>query len=300
MTSQSSIDSVPTVAVLLATHQPKSYIEEQIQSIQAQNGVKTKIYWGDHASSEESRAYVRRLLAGSDFVEYSIPHPGPAANFFYLLSKTTEKFIAFSDQDDIWLPEKLLSQVSSLQNSDDRPGLTHSNSQLLINGKIRTKKILCTDHTFNSLIFSNCCQGCTIMMNEKGRDAVLSSLPIDIVWHDWWIALVISLVGDIIFSEKSEVLYRLHSSNLVGIPNFFHRVVNFQKNPKGLMSYQCNEALSRFGLAYASENPDMKAILNLTSPSRYIRFRASIKDGRRRIILADEILRRFLWVLRRP
>lgn len=52
MTSQSSIDSVPTVAVLLATHQPKSYIEEQIQSIQAQNGVKTKIYWGDHASSD--------------------------------------------------------------------------------------------------------------------------------------------------------------------------------------------------------------------------------------------------------
>jgi glycosyltransferase involved in cell wall biosynthesis len=218
------VSELPEVAVLLATHNPTETIEEQINSIYAQNSVKVKIYWGDDRSTEESKDYIRKLLAGKNYVEIKDTGIGATKNFLHLLRFPTEEYIAFSDQDDIWLPKKLAQHVTLIKDSSDLPALSHSNSMVLKNGKTSKKKSVCQDHAFYQLSWQNCVQGCTILLNSKAQQ-LLNSMPQNFVLaHDWWAAQVISLYGKIFFNENVDLLYRIHSENKVGLPGDLKRI----------------------------------------------------------------------------
>jgi glycosyltransferase involved in cell wall biosynthesis len=234
---------LPVVAVLLATHNPTETIEEQLDSIFAQKSVKVKIYWGDDRSNEESKGYVRKLLAGKDYVEIKDTGIGATKNFLHLLRFPTEEYIAFSDQDDIWLPEKLIQHINLIKDSSDLPALSHSNSMVLKNGKTSKKKSVCQDHTFYQLSWQNCVQGCTILLNSKAQQ-LLNSMPQNYVLaHDWWAAQVISLYGKIFFNEKTDLLYRIHATNEVGLPGTLERVKKSLSRTSGTLSKQALEIL---------------------------------------------------------
>ena len=141
----------PLVAVLLATNNPSDYIEDQIESIRLQKNVRTIIYWGDYKSSTHTKEKVKKLLAGFEYREYEILESGPAANFFFLLEQSKEEYIAFADQDDVWLPNKLANQVQLLQKSSEIPSLAHSNSEVLLGDKRLSKLSHCKNHDFFSL-----------------------------------------------------------------------------------------------------------------------------------------------------
>ena len=291
---------IPLVAVLLATHKPTNFIEEQIESIKAQVGVNIRIYWGDYGSSVESKNFVRGLLGGLDFTEHAILEPGYASNFLELLSKTSEQYIAFSDQDDVWLPTKLQNQVVSLQEYHEQPSMTHSNPEILSGIERKVKASRCQNHDFSSLAFTNCSQGCTMMINSAARDKVLRSLPEGIVWHDWWIGLVISLTGKIYFSKEIEVLYRIHEGNAIGLPGWRKRIKEYIKRPPGQVSYQIEQAVLRFGSKNSIELREYSQIQDLCSEKFGIRLWANVIDTRRRAKFWEDKLRRVLWTLKRP
>ncbi len=292
--------SLPKVAVLLATHNPNEFIIEQINSILAQKDVKVKIYWGDFQSDAVTKNLVRTLLGKSDFVEIIIEEEGPAANFFTLLRAAEEDYIAFADQDDIWLPSKLINQVRILEVHAAIPSLVHSNSALLVGDEVKKKNRTCTNHDFDSLAFSNCCQGCTIMINSLAQDIVISELPPNIVWHDWWIAIVISLKGTIFFSNDTEILYRLHDTNLIGIPTFANKVRNNISRESGIVAYQINEAISRFETECRVSEKQLRHIRRIISKRVWTRLVAAVTDRRRRESIVEEALRRLLIVVRIP
>jgi rhamnosyltransferase len=299
MTSD-ALNTPPIVAVLLATNNPSNYVVEQIESIKKQEKVHVRLYWGDYASPQETKNLVRELLEGFDFREFDINLPGPAENFFFLLKQTDEKYIAFSDQDDIWLPSKLYNQVKLLELYDEKPVLVHSTSEILFQGERIKRNAKCQDHTISTLAVSNCCQGCTIMINKLAKDTVLSSLPSGLVWHDWWIGLVISLKGLIIYSDETEVLYRIHGSNTIGVPSFTKKLWNFLANDSSPVSYQITQALDRFGPSDSASDPIFMNIRSICSAKFSTRFFANMTDMRRRISIKEDILRRVSWTLRQP
>jgi len=293
-------EQFPTVAVLLATHNPSSYLAEQIESIRNQEKVTIRLYWGDYASPEVTKNQIRDLLKGIDFLEFDITMPGPAENFFFLMRQTDEKYLAFSDQDDIWLSRKLINQVKLLEPYDSEPALTHSTPEILKDKKKIKQKPRCFSHSFEFLAVSNCCQGCTIMINKKAKEIVLASLPPRIIWHDWWIGLVISLKGKILLSEEVEVLYRVHDSNTIGIPSFRRKITNFLNNQSSPITYQIIQSLNRFvGTSYA-ENPIFRKLVAICSAGFATRLIANLTDVRRRNSMGKDILRRVSWTLRKP
>ena len=139
-----------------------------------------------------------------------------------------------------------------------------------------------------------------MMINGPAREIILKSLPEKIIWHDWWIALVLSLVGKISFSEETFVLYRIHSNNAIGIPSILKRVNNLRRRPEGLLSYQIEEAIKLYATSSDSNIKDLLRIQRVTDPDRCVRFRVLVSDKRRRISLTDDVLRRIAWVLRQP
>ena len=104
------------IAILLATYNPGSYIEEQIASIASQTCKDFKIYWGDDGSDENQVFFIRKLLEPFNFEEFHFKRIGASRNFLELLKQSCEEYIAFCDQDDVWLPEKLEIQKRALEN----------------------------------------------------------------------------------------------------------------------------------------------------------------------------------------
>jgi rhamnosyltransferase len=291
---------IPLVAVLLATNEPTEYIKEQLQSIKLQENVRTVIYWGDYRSSTRAKENVRNLLKGFNYREYEILDSGPAANFFFLLKQSTEDYIAFADQDDVWLPNKLTNQVNLLQNTPEIPSLAHSNSEILVGRRRLSKKLRCKNHDFFSLAIANCCQGCTIMINHAARRKILSSLPAEVIWHDWWIGLVVSLTGHIYFGKKTEVLYRIHKSNTIGIPSRWKRIQNYLMRPSGLIAYQIEEAINRFDHGNSLHKEEYAQLREMTSIDWKRRLLSNIKILRTGSRQLDEVFLRIAWVIKRP
>jgi rhamnosyltransferase len=295
-----SNNQFPQVAVLLATHNPDVYIDQQIESIISQVGVKVTIYWGDYGSTEPRKEYVRQILSNCDFKEFVVDLPGPAANFFLLLEASQEEYVAFADQDDIWLPNKLIQQVNDLMGLNDTPGLSHSTSDVLLGGERVKRNSICRGHDFSSLAYSNCCQGCTVMINSAARASILQSLPENLVWHDWWVGLIVSLCGKILYTNETQVLYRIHSNNSIGLPNRVMKFKRFLNRPSGLVAYQVLEALRRFESLYPQNRGEMKNIADCVSKEWKKRFIANLKRPRHRTNLVDELLHRISWVVKQP
>jgi glycosyltransferase involved in cell wall biosynthesis len=295
---------LPEVAVLLATHNPTETIEEQINSIYAQNSVKVKIYWGDDRSTEESKNYIRKLLAGKNYVEIKDTGVGATKNFLHLLRFPTEEYIAFSDQDDIWLPEKLAQHVNLIKDSSDLPALSHSNSMVFKNGKTSKKKSVCQDHTFYQLSWQNCVQGCTILLNSKAQQ-LLNSMPQNYVLaHDWWAAQVISLYGKIFFNENIDLLYRIHSENEVGLPGTVARVKRSLSRPPNVQSRQALEILGHVSTLTALNIFEVSAMQGyweqISSGGRLLRLKIALNGKKARKSLLEETWRRLSLVFREP
>ncbi len=293
---------LPVVAVLLATHNPTETIEEQLDSIFAQKSVKVKIYWGDDRSTEESKEYVRKHLAGKEYVEIKDTGVGATKNFLHLLRFPTEEYIAFSDQDDIWLPEKLIQHINLIKDSSDLPALSHSNSMVLKNSKTYRKKSVCQDHTFYQLSWQNCVQGCTILLNSKAQQ-LLNSMPQNYVLaHDWWAAQVISLYGEIFFNEKTDLFYRIHTANEVGLPGTLERIKKSLSRTSGTFSKQALEILKYETAVDDSKVIEIKAMQShweqISSGSKLLRLKIALTGKKARKSIIEDIWRRITMVVK--
>ena len=87
-------------------------------------------------------------------------------------------------------------------------------------------------YTFEGLVVDNCAAGCTEMMNRQLWSR-LGSYDERIDLHDYWVSLFASVAGVIHHVPMALILYRQHSSNVIGakdetvpqkIKNFVHDV----------------------------------------------------------------------------
>jgi glycosyltransferase involved in cell wall biosynthesis len=292
----------PKVAVLLATHNPDFYLEEQVASIAFQIGVDVTIYWGDDHSPSDITERIRNTLGKTNYVEIKIETEGSAGNFLSLLREVKEEeFVAFADQDDIWLPNKLITHIEALRKFSNKPAVTHSNSVILKDGTFKSKKNICSSHTLKSLLVQNCCQGCTMVLNQKARRIVLDKTPSDVAWHDWWVAQLIAVYGKIIFVNGVDTLYRLHENNSIGYPSIFVRIMKIGRYKRGQLAKQGklleNELLKDNNL---NLDDTFKNWNKLCSPNRRTRIVACIVDHRRRKSLVEDFARRVLTIYRVP
>ncbi len=111
----------PRVVVLLATYNGVAHLAQQVDSILAQEGVEVRLVVSDDGSTEGTLEWLRDLVLSEPRVSTLpiVPPSGSAARNFYRLLRDAElregELIAFSDQDDIWLPHKLATQARLLE-----------------------------------------------------------------------------------------------------------------------------------------------------------------------------------------
>lgn len=114
--------ATPTrVLVLLATYNAGPWLDAQVDSVLAQQGVELRVVVSDHGSTDDTLARLAaRREAGQpiDILPGVAPGRGSAANFFRLLRDCSFdgfEFVALCDQDDVWRPERLRRAVDQMR-----------------------------------------------------------------------------------------------------------------------------------------------------------------------------------------
>lgn len=211
------------VTVLLSTFNGSQYLQQQLASLYEQTYRDIKILVRDDGSSDSTRAILESEQSlGRLTILEGHNNLGPALSFFQLLKKaaTTEtKYVAFCDQDDVWLPEKIARAVAKLNKvEDDRPAMYCARVELVdedlahIGYSALPKKI-----GFGNALVNSVATGCTIVLNRQAVDLIAAHLPGKIYIHDWWCYLVVSCFGDVIFDDVAVLKYRQHRHNAIGV-----------------------------------------------------------------------------------
>lgn len=117
-------EKVPSIAVLMATYNGGDFIERQIDSLRGQVGVDVHIFVSDDCSTDNTVQVVKQFMdacAQIHLVSENQKFGSAGLNFFHLI-KTVDvsgfDYVAFSDQDDIWNPLKLVRAVECLLSKD--------------------------------------------------------------------------------------------------------------------------------------------------------------------------------------
>lgn len=214
------METRPSVCVLLSTYDGEAFLAAQLESLSAQRGVAVRLHARDDGSTDGTLAILHRYAKTWPELEGLQPGPnlGPGRSFLELLRTAPDAdHYAFCDQDDVWLPGKLLRAVEALS-GEQGPALYCSNvtcvaEDLTVLGVPRENG----DTRLQHLLFENIAYGYTTVMNRAARTLIAKQMPEQgLVMHDWWCALVISALGDIRYDAESQILYRQHRGNSIG------------------------------------------------------------------------------------
>ena len=223
------------VTVLLSTYNGGKYLVQQLESLVAQQGVETAILVRDDGSSDSTTAILDDWQDRGLLTWYTSENLGPGKSFMHLLrTADDEGYYAFCDQDDVWLPEKLrltMDKMKSVEAANPgKPVIVHTDMHVVdenlevVHDSFWKSSGLRPDilRTFPYLCICNSVNGCTILMNGAARRLILEKyVEQDLIIHDVISALTVSYHGGIIdYIETPTVLYRQHSSNVVGAEQY--------------------------------------------------------------------------------
>jgi len=218
--------TTPHVAILLGTFNGESYLGAQLESFLKQ----THGNWSLWVSDDGSTDFTLKILNDfqNDHPEHIIkinkgPMEGFSRNYLSLLGSVDPEadFFAFSDQDDIWLPEKLAHAIKTLQRSDPKTPTLFASRTLIIDSNGRSLGLSKKKNRIPSLpnaLIQNIASGNTMVFNRSALDLLKAGGPeLDVYAHDWWAYLAITAVqGDVYFDNSPSLLYRQHQGNQIG------------------------------------------------------------------------------------
>jgi len=217
--------TLPKVSVLLATFNGEKYLEEFLDSLANQVGVEVNLYVSDDGSTDRTLEITETFINKFKTVKLlEGPKLGPSSNFLHLLQNAEGNFFSFADQDDIWLPEKLLRSVQAID-SVDHPCLFTS-SVADFNGSQISRK----PFRMPISIMRNNSQGCTMVFNSELRSLLLGLNGKNLIMHDWAALILAQVHGQVIFNEKPYVQYRIHQNNFIGHQAKFKKIYNYLKS----------------------------------------------------------------------
>ena len=227
------------VAVLMAAFNGENYINDQVNSILAQREVDIDLYISIDLSSDSTLDIVKKISQNNDNVfilKYGMRYGSAAQNFFRLLRDvdfSRYNYVALSDQDDIWLSDKLFEAVRVLQEksydaySSNAIAFWENGKQRLIKKSQPLKR---WDYLFEaagpgcSYVFS-----CRLAAEIKEFLVKNTSDMTSVSLHDWFIyAFSRSRSYKWVIDERSFIFYRQHEFNVIGansgLKSFLHRL----------------------------------------------------------------------------
>ncbi|MCR5829601.1 MAG: glycosyltransferase [Lachnospiraceae bacterium] len=230
------------IEIIMSTYNGEKYIREQLDSIIRSSFKNWHISVSDDCSSDSTcdilREYVQKYQ-GKISLHINDSNMGSTVNFLTSLKRVADEdknreeqtYYMFSDQDDVWLKDKLYVTLKAMKRLERKIG-TVKPSLIFTDAVLAGQDLSYIDNSFykaghrsvrnlsvSRLLIENRCIGCTVMMNRALVDMVGNDFE-NVRYHDWWVALIASAFGGIRFLRVPTLLYRQHTGNQVGQGDF--------------------------------------------------------------------------------
>lgn len=252
-----------TVQILLSTYNGARYLEPLMESLLAQDSPDVGILVRDDGSSDSTIDLLRAYAATRPNVNVICGgHLGFVRSFFKLLelASPTADYLALCDQDDMWREDKVSRAVEYLSQYPPEIPTLYCSRLAVVDENLQPLKysdIPRRGLSFRNALVENQVPGCTSLVNQAAR-RLLEQVPFACVSHDWWVYLVVSAFGTIVYDKEPRILYRRHASNVFGIPTgsidtWRVKIRQFLKNGKEKLIVKQAEEFRRI---YGSTLPD--------------------------------------------
>ena len=230
------------IDILLATYNGEKYLKEQIDSILNQTYKNIQLIISDDCSKDNTRSILKEYEKKDSRVKlyFQDKNLGYVKNFEFLLKQVTSQYYMLSDQDDVWLEEKVEKTIQFLKNNnadfvfgdlevvDQNLNTIYESfgDYMLLNDKIK-KNI----NSYEVNYLYNCVTGCTVLSKKKFINDIL---PIPVyskyVVHDHWMGLMVSLHGGkLAYMTEKYIKYRQHGSNQIGTEKISHNFTTLEQ-----------------------------------------------------------------------
>jgi glycosyltransferase involved in cell wall biosynthesis len=221
------ISSDNLIQVLLPVKNGEKYLEEQLDSLASQVNVRIELIVGIAKSCDATSSILENYPYKFEKFQLIQTDTGSVTGDYLCLVREARSDLptAFCDQDDVWYPTKLHESLMELQKISGPGIVTVGWCRVNPAGKL-SRRYFFPEKAIQpqSLLFQNRVLGCSTLMNSSAIQEYKESLQDEnfhILAHDWWILIIVSLLGEVRGIHKSLFGYRIHSSNSVGIPKVF-------------------------------------------------------------------------------
>ena len=298
------------VVVLMSTYNGERFIEEQVESILQQLPADSLLMVRDDGSSDST---VQRIetFGDSRILLVRGDNLGFAHSFLTLLAEAPAdaEMVMFSDQDDVWLPDKIERAWTHLKTISYGPAL-YCSAQMLVDetlNPLQPTPPWPRPPSFTGALAENIVTGCTAALNpEAARLLREGGVPDHVHFHDWWMYLVVVAFGTVIVDDEPTLLYRQHGGNLIGHGTGWWgrhvQILRFllKNDWVGIMLGQIAELQSNYGNRL---RPDQQWILlryfDVRNNQAETRWRTVFGGTRWRQTVANEALFRALLVIKK-
>lgn len=213
------------VNILMSTYNGQQFLSEQIRSIQEQTYKDWTLFIRDDGSSDQTRELIKEFAEQDGRIHFinadAYENIGVIKSFHRLVNYATADYYFFSDQDDVWLPNKLEVSLKKAQTYPvDQPLMVYMDLKVVNQDlEVMTESMVRSQshHANTELVqelTENTVTGGVAMINH--RLAQMWQETEGILMHDWYLALLASAFGRLVFIDQPGELYRQHSDNVLG------------------------------------------------------------------------------------
>lgn len=203
------------ISVCMATHNGSQYVEKQINSILTQLSVNDELIIVDDCSCDHTVDIIQGFEDHRICIIQNYSNIGVINNFEKAILNAQGDIIFLSDQDDIWMPNKIqevtkiFTQQRNVTLVTSNIGVIDEDDNLISNSKLVGDFI----PSFIPNLFRPRFRGCTLAFRREMLNYFLP-FPKDIPMHDIWIGLVNEIYGQTFYIDKPLIKYRRHSNNV--------------------------------------------------------------------------------------
>jgi len=136
------VENQPLVSVIMPSYNAEAFIAESIESVIQQTYANWELLITDDCSSDRTPEIVKSYCTKDSRIDFRIAqkHSGIAATRNLSIARAKGRFVAFLDNDDLWIPEKLEKQVQYML--DNNLPFVYSSYELMNeNGTLKGKTI---------------------------------------------------------------------------------------------------------------------------------------------------------------
>lgn len=214
--------------ILLPTYNGQKYICQMVESIYQQDYRPIEVIITDDASTDKTLPVIKRWLKDKNTEDISFKviknadNIGLSGNLSRAAKHVHGSYLFLADQDDIWLNNKVSSQIEYLENHNEcvmcvsDAAIINEKNEIVCKSSFKYINAFPAKRNYRKVLNSRILYAANcICLRTEHLDKIFP-VPRRVCEHDTFITIMAAHFGDVGYLTKALTLYRIHENNLSG------------------------------------------------------------------------------------